>query len=457
MMCLSRLLWLFVGVVLLQAGCSTKETEKHKAPRIASVLATTTLLATVAEDDQPQSLTPPSGLGIHPSPATMFQFIFSEQGGGVAYVVQRNGKSHVVHNGMSGKEYKTVGDVSLSPDGKRIAYGALVDGKWRMVVDGKEGAPFSTVRLPQFSPDGLHVAYQAMSEDKWYLVIDTKSNSGTDKRYLRHEFSGDSSRIAYIDDVDDSNRGRLVVCDLSFNNQVVVANSVSSMLTNVDKSRIAAVVASDNSQMVIDFSFDRPESSKKGAVYDTVQNISFGPDDRTLAYNAMRAGKPLMFFNGREMSLPDGVMAGVPVIHPDKKSVGSLMFSNGAAFMQEMPNGKKEVAFESADSLVYSTDGRSHAYTAQKGENWFVVVNGNEGPVFDRVVTPKFSPDSKFLVYRARKSGRRFVVAADTNGKTIKTFPEYEQVFDVQFTSDGKSVAYGVKDGKKLIWKVDAL
>lgn len=454
---LYRLLWFFLGVVLLQAGCSTKETEKHKAPHIASVLATTTLLATVAEDDKPQSLAPPSGLGIHPSPATMFQFIFSEQGGGVAYVVQRNGKSHVVHNGMSGKEYKTVGDVSLSPDGKRIAYGALVDGKWRMVVDGKEGVPFNTVRLPQFSPDGLHVAYQAMSEDKWYVVMDTKSNSGTDKRYLRHEFSGDSSRIAYIDDVDDSNRGRLVVCDLSFNNQVVVANSVSSMLTNADKSRIAAVVASNNSQMVIYFSFDRPESSRKGAVYDTVQNISFGPDGRSLAYNATRAGKPLMVFNGRELSLPDGVMAGVPVIHPDKKSVGSLMFSNGAAFMQEMPNGKKEVAFESADSLVYSADGRSHAYTAQKGDSWLVVVNGNEGPAFDRVVTPKFSPDSKFLVYRARKSGRRFVVAADTNGNTIKTFPEYEQVFDVQFTSDGKSVAYGVKDGQQLIWKVDAL
>jgi len=27
----------------------------------------------------------------------------------------------------------------------------------------------------------------------------------------------------------------------------------------------------------------------------------------------------------------------------------------------------------------------------------------------------------------------------------------------VQFTSDGRSVAYGVKDGRKLLWKVEKL
>jgi hypothetical protein len=49
------------------------------------------------------------------------------------------------------------------------------------------------------------------------------------------------------------------------------------------------------------------------------------------------------------------------------------------------------------------------------------------------------------------------VVVADSSARTIKTHPIYEQVFDVQFTADGKSVAYGVKDGQKLIWKVERL
>jgi hypothetical protein len=29
-------------------------------------------------------------------------------------------------------------------------------------------------------------------------------------------------------------------------------------------------------------------------------------------------------------------------------------------------------------------------------------------------------------------------------------------VFPVQFTADGKSIAYGVKDGRQLAWKVEA-
>lgn len=45
----------------------------------------------------------------------------------------------------------------------------------------------------------------------------------------------------------------------------------------------------------------------------------------------------------------------------------------------------------------------------------------------------------------------------DTGGKILKTHPAYEQVFDVQFTADGKSVAYGVKDGNKLKWVVEVL
>lgn len=49
------------------------------------------------------------------------------------------------------------------------------------------------------------------------------------------------------------------------------------------------------------------------------------------------------------------------------------------------------------------------------------------------------------------------MIVADENGKTISQHPSYEQVFQPVFTADGKSVAYGVKDGNKLIWKVEKL
>lgn len=457
-----RMFCVLLFVVLCAAGCSNKESEKAKVPRqyISAVADKTMVLATITTEEKPQSIAPPSGLGIHPSPATMFQFIFSELGGGVAYIVEKAGMSRVVHNGNSGKPYKAVGTVALSPDGKRIAYGALVDGKWRMVIDGKEGAPFNTLKYPVFSPDGAHLAYQAMAGERWHIVVDTTPNQGTLKRYLYHEiFSADSSKIAYVEDVDDKNRGRLVVSDLAFAKPKIIASGVSFIISNKDKSRVAAISASDNKQGAIDFSFDRPDAARKGTLYDAVSALVFGPDCVALAYVAERAGKPFMVLGDRELALPDGVRIGSHVIHPDKKTVGVLMSSNNTVFLQQLSpgSGNREIGYEAAEGLEYSREGRFHVYAAQKGESWFVVVNGKEGPAFDRVVTPKFSPDGKFLVYRARKSGKRFVVVADTAGNTIKTHPAYEQVFDVVFTGDGKSVAYGVKDGPKLIWKVEKL
>ena len=456
-----RLFFIFLTFTLWGAGCSNKESEKIKAPRqnISAVADKTTTLATIADDEKPQSIAPPSGLGIHPSPATMFQFIFSERGGGVAYIVEKNGKSQVVYNGTAGKPYKTVGSVVLSPDGKRIAYGALVDGKWRMVIDGKEGATFNTVKSPLFSPDGQHVAYQAMAGERWHIVVDTTPNEGTLKRYLKHEFSADSSKIAYIDDVDDKNMGRLVVCDLTFKKPIIVDSNVSLMYLNADKTRIAAVSTSDNKQRVIEFSFESPGVVKKRPLFNSVQYLVFGPDAVSLAYVAERDGKQLMVLNDKEEAVPNGNLADLPVIHPDKKMVTALIASNNTVSLHQffLESGQREIGYDEAETLVYSRDGSVHAYAARKGANWFVVVNGKEGQAFDRVVSPMFSPDGKFLVYRARKDGKRFVAVADSGGKSIKTYPAYEQVFPVVFTDDGKSAAYGVKDGQKLIWKVEAL
>ena len=168
--------------------------------------------------------------------------------------------------------------------------------------------------------------------------------------------------------------------------------------------------------------------------------------------------------DGREERLPAGDIVGgnhggALVAGPDQGAVGVLMMSSGAVSFRELfvGGGRSEPAHEEAEALVYGREGRSHAYVARRGDRWFVVANGKEGPAFDRVVSPGFSPDGKVLVYRARQDGKRFVVQADANGRTIRQHPAYEQVFPVRFTADGKSVAYGVKDGRQLAWKVEPL
>ncbi len=398
------------------------------------------------------------GLGLHSvSPPGPPDAVFGEHGG-VAEVVEKDGRFRVIHDGRAGKAYAVAGEVALSADGRRCAYGALVDGKWRMVLDGKEGAPFDAVKLPVFSPDGSHLAYQAMRGELWHLVVDSTVNAGTRTRYLSHDFSADSSRIAFVDEVDDQDRGRLVVSDLAFRKQTVVASGVSQMLLDATRSRLAAIVASGAQLKIVTLRLGAPGRPVEGAAYDAVFDPVFGPDG-SVAYVAERSGRRFVVLDDQVAPVVAGHVMGTPVVIPGRRAVGLLLTSlSGNVLVQEyfVDEKPRDASYEEAEGLVYSRDGRLRTYAARRGASWFVVVNGKEGPPFDRVVSPVFSPDGRFLAYRARKDGKRFAVVANTGTDAIATHPAHEQVFPVRFAADGKSIAYGVKDGTQVAWKVEA-
>jgi hypothetical protein len=249
------------------------------------------------------------------------------------------------------------------------------------------------------------------------------------------------------------------VSDLGFKRQKVIDSHVSSFLLNADKSRVAAISMRDGRPAVLTFAFERPEQFKRGSMQDDVYRLTFGPDGSAFAYVSWRSGSSFIVLNDKEASLPPGGMVAPPAIRPDGQAVGALVAADGAVRLRQffVQGGQSEATYDEGEGLVYDGDGRSLAFAARKGASWLLVVNGREGPPFDRVVTPVFSPDGKRVVYRARKDGKRFVVVADTRGKTIRQHPAYEQVFPVLFTADGKSVAYGVKDGPQLAWKVEGL
>lgn len=455
----SRLIWLFLFALWSLPGCNGKQQQQEER-KIIPVADRPALLATIPVDAAlpVQSTTGPA---YHAPSTPTLEITFSENGGGVVYSAAKGEFTQVIHNGVPGKAYKTVGRIALSPDGKRVAYGALVDKDWHMVVDGTEGAAYNTVRSPIFSEDGKHLLYQAMKGNKWHLVIDSIPNAGTQKRYMYPLFSGNASRLAYVDDVGDTGRGRLVVSDAGFSQQTIVESAGAGILTvNTDRTRVAATLLQNGKQRVIDFSFDKPGDSKKGELYDNIQNLSFGPDGVSLTYFAERNGKRFVVFDNREEPLPEGgSLVEGPAVRPDLKGLGSIISVGSQSFLWYAfgDNGVKGKNYDEMAGQTYSRHDSRYAFAARRGDKWFVVTNGTEGMSFDKVVSPMFSPDGKYLVYRARKDGKRFVVIADSTGRILRQHPTYEQVFDVKFTMNGKSVAYGVKDGQQLLWKVEPL
>lgn len=428
------------------AGCKDAR-DRASAGAGRSPRATARTLATIEPSDVPLAPAPP------------LKVVFEEQGGGVAHVAVRDGKLHVVHAGKAGRAVRVVDQVAISPDGRRIAYSADVDGAWRMDVDGTLGVESSAVGPPVFSPDSRHLAYDAQLGTEAWMVVDGVKGPARAGFVGAPVFSADSARVAFAEIPAEQQPARLVVSDLSLRDSHVRLVGVTAFVANPARSALAAVVEEDRKQRVVTLGFDAAREVKRGAPYDAIPFPPvFGADGASLAYVAEREGRAFVVLDGKEEPLPEGSVTGPLVIRPGSRGVGLLLATSEGVRLHEafVRQGGRARHHEEAAELTYGPDGR-HAYAARRGESWFVVVNAKEGPPFDRVVSPVFSPDGTRLAYRVRKDGKRFVVVADAEGKILRKLPPHEQVFPVQFTADGKSVAYGVKDGLELAWKVEPL
>ena len=463
-----------VGVLLCALfsliGCTTGPSEPKvtQASVAAEVQPVTTVLSTIAVPDNSGKIRPDISNKAGSAPAVVnniSQILFNNSGRGVAYIVEKSGKFHVVHNGATGKPYTTVLTPTLSPDGRHIAYAAYVDDKLRMVIDGKEGQIADEIEPTFFSPDSRHTIYQAKIAGQWYFVVDDTKYPGLQTQHNRLVFSADSKKICYVDSADDKSKPRLVVTDLTFKKQIAREASGTLMVLSENKTRIAASSEINNKQMVIEFNFATPDIIKQGPLYDAITQLEISRDGGAVAYVAQKNGKRVLVLNGNEKPYPDGTPVGPLVIRPDNKGVGFLMSSKRGTYWHQAfyNDGTVEKQYDEVGELVYSKDGSMYAFLARKemngksGGTIFAVVNGKEGPKFDKILRPVFSPDGTRLIYRVRHGGKRFVVVSDTDGKVIRQHPDYEMVFQPVFTADGQYVAYGVKDGNKLIWKVEKL
>jgi hypothetical protein len=442
-------------------GCNREQQKPASVSVVAddTVVAANTLLATIPDMGSPSSSPAIPSHGANQQSA--MTIVINEKGRGAAFICEKDGKSYVVHNGVEGKAYPgEISHLKLSPDGRRVAYSVRVDGKRRMVLDGREGKLFDDVWEAVFSPDNRHIAYIAKLGEKVHMVADDNmTREGTRSYNGNPIFSADSAKIAYVEDADAKRKARFFISDLSFRNQNVKESIGRIMAVNGARTRIAAVKETDTGQRVIEFSFDKPDVVKEGPSCDSIDLLVFAQDDMSVAYVAQRGRARVLALDGKEERLQDGQPLESPVVLPAFKGAGILLAKENGCFLQLVftPGSTHEKQYEEAAELVYNKDGSCHAYTARSGKNWFVVLNGREGPAFDRVVTPRFSPDGTLLTYRARNNGKRFLVVSDLNGKIISMQPNYEMVFPQVFTSDGKSVAYGVKEGNNVLWKVEKL
>lgn len=441
----SVVLYCLTIALTLLPGCKPDQGSSKVRPAQSNsdVVAHTTQLATLESHDNDS--------------VTLY---FNHNGSGAAYVTKTGEAYRVTHNGRVSGALQSIDKLVISPDGTRVAYSAMVNEKWRMYIDGVVGVPSDEVNDPVFSHDSRHIAYAAKNDKTWNLVVDGRVNPETRAYISSPAFNADASRLIYSEKDTDAGTSRLVISDLAYKKLFVKESCGNNFVFNKDKTRLATTLEKANKQSVVRLDISRPDSLDEGALFDAVQTIVFGNDGNSLAYIGIRGEQRILVVNNKETILPEGNIPGAPVVRPDGKGAGIIVSSAKGFFLYQTvsDSSSKDNGYEEATDLAYSNTGGTYAFAARNGTNWFVVVNGVQGPLYDRVVSPIFSPDGGLLIYRARKDGRRFIVVADArNGKIVRQQPAYDQVFQPVFTSDGKSIAYGVKDGQKIVWKVEKL
>jgi WD40 repeat protein len=391
---------------------------------------------------------------------------FADNGLGTAYVEPVGSRFRVVHNGIPGNPFYVIGDLSLSKDGKRVAYiGHISDTLRRVVVDTAEGPLYGEIGSPLFTPDGRHVVYTITKEKKSYLVVDHKVH---DELPIEQDLllSPDSRYVAFATSPKPGEKRRFIISDLALQDKVELESCGQMYLASEDRTRIATVCSDGGKRSIkiVDFVNRSVVETISTPPDGNLYHLRFGPDNRSFAAGLIKDNmNRFILYNGRIEKTPEGEeLLSDPLVlsNPDRVGVIIGIATNAHLYNAFSTSKPIDTAYGFTSEFAASKDGRHYAYVAIKAggeERMRVVVDGHEGPLFDKAVSPVFSPDGRYLVYRARQGGKRFLVVSDTKGVVVRQHRNYDMVFQPTFTPDGKSVAYGVLDGKELWWKVEKL
>jgi hypothetical protein len=383
-------------------------------------------------------------------------FVNASGTGGV-FVIRSGSTARLVHGRTASPPFPGIDLVTLSADGRNVAYAVPAEGgKVSVVLDGKPGQPFDEVGDLAFTRDG-RLAYRARTGERWRLFVDRAA--GEERAFVGEVRIGrDGTTVFAAERASATSPFAIAAYDAQLRRTVAKELAADELYLAPAATMAAAVAVKGDQRKVSVLPLSEPGPAREGPAVDELLGVTFDPSGAHAIYAAHRAGELVLVLDDRVEVLPAPTMVETPVLAPGGKAVGVVLVTDMAFFhLAFAPLAAPPKRYDGVTDVTFSPDGSRHAYAAEEQGRGRVVVNGAEGPVFDRVVEPRFSPDGASLVYRARQEGKRFLVVADGEGKAHRRLPDHEQVFQPSFAPDGASVGYGVKDGPRLVWKVEKL
>jgi len=319
--------------------------------------------------------------------------IFSPDSLHFAYAARKGALWTVVRDGIVGEFFDGIGQVVYSPDSLRLVFAALKGSLWHIVEGERTGPSFDALLSNSviFSPDSRHLAYAVEHHGAVHVVVDSQAGPAFDA-VTGIGFSPDSDRLAYIARQQDKYR----LVDDGFVSSPY--DAITEYIFSPNGVRLAFLAKQAQSWQAV-------TDGIPGPAFEAARGLIFSPDSNLLVYVGRK--------NGRDRVVcPQGEDRDYDSIDPH--------------------------------SLSFNSDGRHLAYQARRGEKVFVVLDGKEGPPFEKIDGPIFSPKGSHYGYVAWGKDHARVIVDSEKG------PEFFWAGDLVFSPNGKRFAYLVREGGRM-------
>jgi len=400
----------------------------------------------------------------------------SPDGRCVTFVAKDGGKQYVVVGDTKLEAFDEVRWPGFAPDGQTVYYSARTGKKWRLVVGDRKSEEFDVVRSPAFSADGKSMSVIVRSDGKWHVVVDGRWGEAFDKIEISSSFSADGKSFLYraqrdgkafvvagdkkIGPFDESSWAEfmsgdvLAYCAKSGEKEFVVVGDqrgeefeyVMIPSLSPDRTRIAYVAWSDAGNCVV---VDGKRQYELGK--DRGRDVVFAPDGKSVVFTAMTGDRKQWYMVAGDRKLPavEGWDASDPHVTPDGKHALCVLRDDKA--MRLYVDGKVGPPFEVVRWPDFSPAGEAtYVGTSGKGDkrqDTLMVGERALAPV-GWIRTYRFSPDGATLAWMVDTGGRSVVHV----GGTAHEFEAARR--PIQFSADGKKVAFAIARGREIWWKV---
>jgi hypothetical protein len=345
--------------------------------------------------------------------------------------------------------------IVISPNGESYAYISSTGNGEMLVVNGRPKGPFGIIARDTvvFSPNGKSYALVALMGGE-FAVWNGKVLRLPAPEVSHLMFSPDSRSFAFVARFPD---GQTVVVDGS--QRKTYAEVYALRFAKNPPVLIYRAVNKNGEE--IDVINDEEHSARGKAISSPSRHGLVAPPGFVVC-----PGRDVIGIPRGNVSRPRLYHESDLGFSPDGISVLCKAFDIRKAKEFYLLNDEAQDAHDYVSSPAFSADGEVFAYKAVDRKEQFIVANRVKRPAYAQVDRPVFSPYGHILAYRANKGGKQLYPQSARKsvqgGRWLvvvngKEGPPFDYVWDPFFSPALKRVAYYALRGRSLLLVVEEI